>query len=551
MERRLIVIGLDGATFGIIDPMVRENKLPVISRLMDEGGRSILQSSIPPLTVPAWPCFYTGKNPGKFGAFDFFVRRDREIERIVNRLDVKANSVWGILSHKGLRSIVMNVPTTYPPEPIDGVIVSGMLTPRGRSFVHPPHYRERLDQFSGGYLINEDSALVNKPHGKEFLAGLIDVAVRQKKAFMSLLETEKWDFAMIVFRGTDIVQHVLWEYPDKIHSFYATVDSLIGEIIGAFPETSVLIMSDHGFGPYRYVFDLNKWLIEEGYLKVMGEVVDPSEELALLRQRGGEEYTDGKRGTSFIRWLGKHGLHKKNIRKLLPRAMIDGAARLLPKLRTLPDVSYKVDFSHSRAHAVIPFVSEAYSVHLISKREDYPENDSLHGYGSLRSEIMQKLKELRNPHTGRRIFETVYSREELFRGEFLDRAPDIICAPEDDILVPAHITEEGEILYEARKVAARHRCDGVLIAHGRNFDMESFPEVASILDLAPSILHFFGLDIDPEMDGEVLGIFESEVARHDHIRYSTYPFLVESISSQEGKGADEEILKRLKGLGYL
>ncbi len=148
---RVIVIGLDGATFDLILPWVKEGCLPTFKRLMEEGVWGELKSTIPPLTGPAWSLFMTGKNQGKHGIFDFMVRNPEGYDWItINATFRKGRSFWNFLEEEGRRAIVFNVPVTYPPEHGKGAMVSGFLTPPGaEDFIFPPELGKKLEKEVG------------------------------------------------------------------------------------------------------------------------------------------------------------------------------------------------------------------------------------------------------------------------------------------------------------------------------------------------------------------------------------------------------------------
>ena len=130
---RVFILGWDGATFDLIEPWVAEGKLPNIARIMSSGVHGRLRSTLPPMTFPAWSSFMTGKNPGKHGILEFFLRRPGTFEEMaVNQRLRDSRAIWDLLGDAGIRSLVTNVPCTYPPEEIDGVMISDFLTPAGR-----------------------------------------------------------------------------------------------------------------------------------------------------------------------------------------------------------------------------------------------------------------------------------------------------------------------------------------------------------------------------------------------------------------------------------
>ena len=135
-NNRCIVIGLDGATFELINPLVKAGKLPTIKKMIEEGVHGVLKSTVPPLTGPAWVSFATGKNPGKHGCYDFELPRDSldKIEMISSE-DIKGETFYEVLDKQGKRCILVNLPCSYPPR-IGSVVITDFLS-RGSDFISP------------------------------------------------------------------------------------------------------------------------------------------------------------------------------------------------------------------------------------------------------------------------------------------------------------------------------------------------------------------------------------------------------------------------------
>ena len=155
-SKKVMVIGLDGATFDLIKPWAEEGKLPTFKKLMDEGIHGNLKSTIPYATIPAWPSFATGCNPGKHSFYDFFKEKDNGYEVTVEMLPsraVKQPTLWKILSHHNKKVAVINVPSTYPPTKVNGYMITGMLTPPKAKYTYPPEFEAELEKKIGKYNV--------------------------------------------------------------------------------------------------------------------------------------------------------------------------------------------------------------------------------------------------------------------------------------------------------------------------------------------------------------------------------------------------------------
>ena len=283
---KVLVIGMDGATFDIIRPLVKKGKLPTLAKLIANGISSPLRSTFPPVTAPAWVSFMTGKNPGKHGVFDFCGYASHGYTRpFVSSRDVQSMTLWKLLSEKGCQVGVINVPITYPPEKVNGFIIPGYQ----RAFTHkeytyPPELFYEIEKM--GYELDYSGDLVPFNDDKtDYIQGWNKVVDARRRTSINLMKKYNWDFFMTVYKCTDEVQHHFWKYYDRtyadcpehlrqrygnvIEDFYQKVDDAIAEQMSLLDENSVVvIMSDHGAGPLTKHFNLNRWLIQEGYMKL-------------------------------------------------------------------------------------------------------------------------------------------------------------------------------------------------------------------------------------------------------------------------------------------
>src|SRR6266436_10262342 len=285
---KVLIVGLDAATFDLIKPWIGEGKLPNLAQLMKEGASGRLASVLPPITPPAWTSFMTGKNPGKHGVFHFVETEADSYEmNYANGVSRRSHTVWKILNAAGFSVGTMNIPFTYPPEPLDGFQISGLDTPSPNSpYVHPPSLKRELVNHLG--KINHDVRFLGfmstDERRAQVLAEMEKIDRQWAGVALYLLEHHPEDVMMFVFMSIDTVQHYFWQYMDSSHflydpkaeprfgnavrQVYERLDALTGRIIEKLPkDTTVFVVSDHGAGPVvdRTLF-LNRYLHHLGLL---------------------------------------------------------------------------------------------------------------------------------------------------------------------------------------------------------------------------------------------------------------------------------------------
>lgn len=290
---KVMVIGLDGATWRLIKPWIAEGKLPALSNLMAKGTHGTLMSTMQPMSAQAWTSFMTGMNIGKHGLVDFLMRRPDSYDlQIVNARLRDGQSLWQLLGANGRQVAVINVPMTYPPERVNGVLVSGMdapyLNPTARSnFTWPEAFGAELLQAVPDYVIEPggDNIIFSKNRNPQrFIDEMLAAGQARFDAITYIMENRPWDFLMAVFRPTDRAQHFFWKHMDPQHPFhepgdeyfadaitqvYEAVDRWLGALLDRVDEeTHVVVMSDHGFEPLgKRVVYLNTWLRDQGFLQ--------------------------------------------------------------------------------------------------------------------------------------------------------------------------------------------------------------------------------------------------------------------------------------------
>ena len=281
MSQKLFVIGLDCAEPSLVFDRWRE-ELPHLSQLMETGTFGELESTIPPITVPAWTCMLTGKDPGELGFYGFRNRADYSYDQmnIATSAAVKHTRVWDRASAAGKRVVVIGVPQTYPPRPLNGYLVTSFLTPSTFSrYTYPPSLKAEIAQVVGDYMLDvQDFRTEDKDY---LLRQIYDMTEKRCRLVRHFLRTKPWEFFMWVEMGVDRIHHGFWKYMDPTHpkhepgnryqdairDYYRYLDAQIGEMLELVPDdAAVLVMSDHGAQPMKGGICFNEWLMREGYL---------------------------------------------------------------------------------------------------------------------------------------------------------------------------------------------------------------------------------------------------------------------------------------------
>ena len=573
-DPKVVIIGLDAATWTLIRPWMAEGSMPNLAKLMKEGVSGSFRSILPPITPPAWTSFMTGKNPGKHGVFHFIeTEPNRYAMNYANGGSRRSPTVWRILNDAGISVGTMNIPFTYPPEALDGFQISGLDTPSPNSeFVYPASLKRELVDHLG--KINHDLRFLGNmstDHRRaQVLAEMAEIDQQWTEVALYLLEHHPQDVMMFVFMSIDTVQHYFWQYMDRSHflydpragarfgdavrQVYERLDAVTGRIIEKLPkDTSVFVVSDHGGGP---VVDCTLFL--NRYLHHLG----------LLHYRKDE--SGGRRGRLALRKIKLKILQAgySFLRSLLSSRQKSLLAETFPALRKRAELAYTsfVDIDWDRTKA---FCSEVLAsppniwVNLkgIKPRGIVEPAD----YYALTDFIIEKVCELKDPRTGKPIIARVYRRDELFHGPFSNEAADLLVDwwSEDSLFSTAPslakdrdkpaviIREHGPS--EDSVWGGTHRLEGILVASGPALRKRAEIQNAQLIDFAPTLLHLFGLAVPEDMDGRVLAdAFQPEFLAAHPVKAGAASGISES--DRSSGYTDEESAKveeRLQALGYL
>lgn len=276
--RQAVIIGLDGTPYSFLEREIARGNLPNLERISKLGTMAPMETEIPTISSVAWASFMTGKNPGEHGIFGFTDRKPGTYELYFpNYTHLKAEPFWDQFSSEGLRCCVINVPSTYPARPLNGVLVSGFVAPNLEKATYP---REALDYLSAsGYRVDVDAA-----KGREsldlLLEDLHETLEKRREAILHFWRQEHWDLFVAVITGTDRLHHFLWKhyedgdptYAPEFMRYYSRVDEVVGEIVNEVGEEALLFMlSDHGSCTIKSEVYLNAFLVERGFTRFRGE----------------------------------------------------------------------------------------------------------------------------------------------------------------------------------------------------------------------------------------------------------------------------------------
>lgn len=523
-----LLLGVDGATFSLLDPMIDEGVMPFLGTMVEGGVRCDLASTVNPFTPEAWTSLATGCTPGQHGIFDF-VRvvgaEQRPAYALATSRDVRRETIWSIASRHGRRAACLNFPVMFPPRPLNGVIVPGFVPPRHlRRFVYPPSLYERLLALPGfdarELLLNSDlerTPLETLPHGRyeDWIRLHIRREAQWAKIVDLVLREDARDLVGVIFDGADKLQHLCWRFLDPelfplrtgawdrairelCLDYYRRLDEHLEALCAtAGPEARVVVCSDHGFGPTREIFYANVLLAQHGFLR----------------------WADGARPDAE----GKH--------------MIEGHRN--------PSILF--DWDATSAYA---FTAGCNGVYI--RVED---GGSRAEYEDLRRRVTAALLSFRDPESGEQVVENVLTREEAFPGTETARAPDLTLVLRDRGFLS--ILNADAVLKPREQIVGTHSPWGIFIAGGPGFRRGVVTAPFAIHDVAPILLHSAGVPLPEDVEAHLPAeVFDREwLAAHPPQRGApTEPperFFDEAPEQTLDEAGEAQVMDRLRALGYV
>ena len=515
--------------------------MPFLQSQVENGASGVLESTIPAITPAAWGSFQTGMNPGANGVFDFY-RWDIGIKthQLVSSRDL-SQTVWDIVGQHGKKVGALNVPMTYPVKPVNGYLVSGILTPSLKSdFTHPLQLAAELLQAVPHYrIINSKDAAQGQPHEQfeSYVKLMADAARYRAEAAEFILRKEPLDIFMAHFMASDILQHRLWCYLDDtnpkydakkheyiLQHFYQPLDQAMQKVHQAFTRTAhtnftTFTISDHGFENHDKVFNLGLWCNRQGYLKL-----NPRAKKTPFTKK-------------FIKTL--------RIGKLLGLVLSPKTVANMERSLRLDIGRY--DWKHSTVFCL--GVSGEAFIYLLEEKKENMKNTS--------DQIIRKLSTLNDPQTGKAVIKRIYHKKELYHGRCFDEMPDLVVVPAEGYSITAHFEEHSELFHsvniEKDVHIGKHHPDGILVVTGESVAKQKNIRT-HILDMTPTILYCLGLPLRKDYDGNIIGQLFTADFRRLHSVTEAYldgtrsEFIDENVYSEKD---EQELRKRLENMGYL
>jgi predicted AlkP superfamily phosphohydrolase/phosphomutase len=520
-----------------------------------------LVSTIPPLTPPAFASAMTGKNPGKHNIYDFVrIPRDGYRRAVINSTHMRGNKLWNIVNHYGRKAGIVHFPASYPPEQVDGFLVGGILTPKGAdSHTWPPELGDELRREIPGYRIYRGRQhLQGDLHG--YLEDLIKVTRIHADEALYLLEQKAWDFFFLMFKYTDGAKHIYWKFWDREHPahpgpnqfedailrVYKEVDAFLGRVLERYPDTTLMVFSDHGFMPVHTFVHLQNWLEREGFLAVRR---DERQRMRVLMN----VHHFGLRRDNLVGWLKRHRL------TWLPKLFPERLKNKVPRTRLgMNEFARFIDWKRTRAYQLAES-GRGINLHIQGREPLGCVPESGPEYERLRREIMDRLAGLRDPRTGETVVDKMWTRDELYHGPYVRNAPDILIE-----LKKGYCFSEGfgrSVFVKAAREpfdkSANHELEGVLFVRGPGVrpgvDLDALGAHCNVVDVAPTLLYAMDLPVQTNMDGRVIEeIYEPDYLAARPISTDQVPEPPDPDDSYDFSDAEAgSVQDELKALGYL
>jgi len=474
--KKTLIVGIDGAEYAHITSHIDPWKLTFFKRMKQKGCFGKLESVIPPCSCPSWACFGTGKNPGKIGAFSFLDKKPKSYDMQLNHSVLnELYCFWDILSDAGKKVILLNMPLYGKRHLINGDFVAGDFLER--PVCYPPELANKL-------LLDKKplyTFYAGKEKSNERLINDCFITLQNRLDVAQELIQKDWDLFMVVLQ-LDTLEHFSWNHQENIQKYLQIINEWLTKNTN--DDMNVIIMGDHGHGEVNGIFVINNWLEQEGFL-------------VFKKQQKKAGIISKERISSIINKL---GLMKLAI-KLTPRKILNKVPSDILSFTQMREI---IDWEKTKAFACGDVSCGSVYINL----KDREPNGSVtkKEYDSVVKDICKKLKKVKGMN-GEELEFDIHLSKDIYTGKFADSAPDIVFFINGMKYGSKFVYRKDKNIFVPSERQGDHKRTSILLGLGPDVIQKEVKD-ARLLDLAPTMLKYFKLPIDKEMDGKVLGIFK-------------------------------------------
>ena len=368
MDTKTFVLGIDGVPHSFLNKYFEDGKMPFLAEFSKKNQAKKMNSVYPTISSVAWTSYMTGTNPAGHNIFGFIDRIPNPLQMTINTgADRKAKTFFENLSEQGKKIISINVPMTYPPFKVNGILVSGFLCPDIEKVSYPKDFCEYLK--NKNYCIDVD-AFIARESKQVFIRKILDTLDKRFEIAFDLMDKEKWDFFQLHIMETDRLFHFFWdsienrtEFSSDVKIFFKNLDNHIKNLYNKLPNGSrLLILSDHGFCGVKYEVQVNAWLEKQGLLKFTSNT-------------------------------------EKSLNSIHPDTI---------------------------CYSLLPG-----RIFINLKGREQSGQVKNNDYDTIRNNIKEQLKTLTDPQTNEPVLDKIFLREDIYDGRFIDNSADIIVHPKN------------------------------------------------------------------------------------------------------------------------
>ncbi len=463
-SEKIAVIGWDGADWRYINPLLEKGELPNLEKIINQGGKSNLNSVRPTMSPVAWSSYSTGTDPSQHGIYDFLQRKNQRFLPVTSK-DINKPYFWDKLDRK---VGIVNIPMTYPPKQTEGVLVSGYLSSKDNTYTYPEELTEDLNDKD--YIIETLSIGYDGERTQKILDRAETAVDKRTDTCLRIINDYKPDFFHVTYTGLDRLQHYYplppsnEEFGSAVSEHYKKLDESIGRIREELVEdATVIVMSDHGFREMKTEVYLNHWMKKKGYL-----VTENSESL-----------------------LTKLGVTQQRIAPLL---------RSTGLLNPLKQVFSFIGFDPSKSvpkpgmNSIDLSETKAYCGNYRGALYLVEENiEDLEEFKEVLEEELLSLEFKRE-----KVFKEILDTEEIYDDPNED-SPDFILVPNTGFHIVGFMGR-GSLYSEKNTKTGVHDFEGIIASNSEEINLEN----PRIVDLAPTILELYSREIPDYMTGKSL-----------------------------------------------